>query len=273
MERQSKSIRGQLSNGTQKKKWPFGEERINEEGKCGIEKQKAANAIVACWVSSKNPIHSWVAAASERTSTVLMLASCMALAPNPHRHTRLIDSNADEKTKQIKVVDLPRVESTVGMMVAGDEILKSAFPASESITNKNKQKQTKTNTWVSTIINGYKRLKRLNRGCETMDSNSKKAAEDKTETNNNKQEKKNNGKSYLMFGRPSIQYELLHWTWKKSVWRKRREKILTSTVGSVYKGRTTYKRWDSSEHLRTTEADGTRPMLMLTDIHAAAWLD
>jgi hypothetical protein len=31
-------------------------------------------------VSSKNPIHSWVAAASERTSTVLMLASCMALA-------------------------------------------------------------------------------------------------------------------------------------------------------------------------------------------------
>ena len=31
------------------------------------------------------------------------------------------------------------------MMVAGDEILKSAFPASESITNKNKQKQTKTN--------------------------------------------------------------------------------------------------------------------------------
>ena len=37
-----------------------------------------------------------------------------------------------------------------------------------------------------------------------MDSNSKKAAEDKTETNNNKQEKKNNGKSYLLFGRPSM---------------------------------------------------------------------
>jgi hypothetical protein len=41
-----------------KEKWPFGEGRINEEGKYGIEKQKAANAIVACWVSSKNPIHS-----------------------------------------------------------------------------------------------------------------------------------------------------------------------------------------------------------------------
>jgi hypothetical protein len=56
--------------------------------------------------------------------------------------------NADETTKQIKAVDLPRVESTVGMMVAGDEILKSAFPASESITNKNKHMSINYHQWI-----------------------------------------------------------------------------------------------------------------------------
>ena len=83
---------------------------------------EAANAALA-WPAQRNPIHWRVAAAREGSL---------------RKHAgRLIDSNAD----QIRL-DLPRVESAVRMMVAGDEILEPAFPAGQL---KNKIKQTKIN--------------------------------------------------------------------------------------------------------------------------------